>query len=309
MTELSTTPQKKNIVFLAHGSNNLHYEVIFCVYTLFHYLNGDFSGIQITVYTDDARLYKKYLKDFPLNIELLTQQLIKEYRKPDGYVHRVKTCVMQHCMNKYQQDMVFLDGDTFFCKNPWPLFNKIAKDVSVMNIDEYDLYEAGDQHENSFWLDLRKVVRNNTFTLHGKEFKIPFSSRMWNSGLTGISYENAALIDDVLSLIDQIYHIEKIFHTEQYALSYVLQQHTQIIDSEDYIVHYFLRVTDRKLFDYHVCKFVKANRSLPITEIAQKAAALSKGYDKVTIPKYLRLYDIVALRFNNVKKMALTGRL
>ncbi|QJD97554.1 hypothetical protein HH214_17575 [Mucilaginibacter robiniae] len=310
---MTTSPQgspvSKNIVFLSHGSKNLHYEVIFCLYTLYHHINGDFSGLQIVIYTDDDSLFKKYLKDFPVHIEVLTSSQITEYRKPDGYVHRVKTCVMKHCMDKYPADMVFLDGDTFFTKNPWPLFNKITKDVSVMNIDEYDLIEGGDEHENSFWLELRKVVRSNTFVLNGQEIKIPLTARMWNSGFTGISKDNAYLINDVLDLIDQLYKKGKIFHIEQYALSYVLQNYTQIIDSEDYIVHYFKRVTDRKLFDYHVSRFLKANKNLPIGSFAKQAVELSYGYDKVTVPSYVHLYDTISLRWRNIRNVTLKGRI
>ena len=301
--------QNKNIVFLSHGSTNLHYEIIFCLYTLYHYLNGDFKGLQITIYTNDASLLKKYLKDFPVNYEILSAAQIKEYRKPEGYVHRVKTCVMQECLKKYKLDMIFLDGDTFFLKNPWALFNKLSKDLFIMNIDEYDLIEGGDFHENSFWLDLRKIIRKYTFTLRGKEFKISLNSRMWNSGLTAISYENAPLIDDVLSLIDQIYSKGKIFHTEQYALSYVLQNAGAVVDSEDYIVHYFLREVDRKLFDYHVSRYVKRHKNLALPLIAEKAVELGKGYDKVTVPSYIHFYDTIALRLRNIKKMTLTGKL
>ncbi len=306
---MSLLTKSKNIVFLSHGSKNLHYEVIFCLFTLYHHLKGDFDGLQITIYTDDASLFNKYLKAFPVNIEILTKKQIAEYRKPDGYIHRVKACVMKHCMSKYPQDMVFLDGDTFFLKNPWTLLNKISKDVTVMNADEYDLLEGNDFHENSFWLELRKIIRGNTFKLHGKEIKIPLSTRMWNSGFTGISYENAYLLDEVIELIDQIYKKGKVFHTEQYALSYVFQQKTIIIDSEDYIVHYVLRVADRKPFDYHVTKFLKKHSTSDIRLIAEKAVELGKNYDKVTVPSYVHLYDVIALRLRNIRKVALTGRI
>lgn len=305
----SAPSRNKNIVFLSHGSKNLHYEVIYCLLTLYYHLKGDFSNLQITIYADDSSLFKKYLKGFPVNYEILTKQQIKEYREPDGYVHRVKACVMKHCMDKYKEDMVFLDSDTFFLKNPWPLFNKITKEVSVMNADEYDLIEGSDFHENSFWLELRKIIRGNTFFLHGRELKIPLNTRMWNSGFTGISYENLRLLDDNITLIDQIYKKGRVFHTEQYALSYLLQNTTTIVDSEDYIVHYVLRVADRKLFDYHVCKFLKGNRKLPLNLLSEKAVELGKDYDKVTIPSYVHLYDSITLRLRNIRKVALTGRI
>ncbi|WP_158828336.1 hypothetical protein [Mucilaginibacter lacusdianchii] len=308
MSNTNSDRATKNLVFLSHGDKLVHYEIVFCLHTLYYHLKGDFTGLQITIYTDDISSYKKYLSSFPIVYEILTKQQIAEYRKPYGYIHRVKACVMKLCMEKYPIDMMFLDGDTFFTKYPWPLFNKISPEVCVMNIDEYDLVDGGD-HENSYWLDLRHNVRNNTYLIKGKETRIPLTTRMWNSGFTGISYQNASLLDDNIEVIDQVYGKGEVFHIEQFALSYVLQNATRIVDTEDYIVHYYYKITDRKYFDYHLVRFLKKYKGKPVQEIAEKAIELAKHYETVTIPKYVHLYDTILLRYKNIKKVTFKGRL
>lgn len=301
----------KNIVFLSYGSRTLHHGVIFCLYTLHHHLKGDFKDLRIIIYTDDAALFNKYLKDFPVIIETLTPEKIQEYRKPYGYIHRVKTCVMKECLEKYQSDIVFLDSDVFFLKNPWPLFKKINKQVSVMNADEYDLLDGGDFEDDENWLKLRKIIRLNTYLIDGENKKIPLTTRMWNSGITGLSYENTHLMEKVLHLIDQIYGKNPIFHAEQYALAYVLQNTGTIVSTEDYFVHYYIKLKERKVFEYYVDQFFKENRNKPISEQIEKAYALSQQYEalKETLPKHVSLYDRTKLRLKVIRNVIVKGRL
>ncbi|ALI99754.1 hypothetical protein [Rufibacter tibetensis] len=294
--------KKDNIVilFLAYGASNLYYQVVFCILTMFYHLNGKFNNIEIVIYTDKLKVFRKFLKGIPVSIELLSKEDIKEYKGPMNFVHRVKTCVLQDCFIKYKKDIFYMDGDTFFWKNPIPLFARISKEVSIMNTNEFDLNEGGG-FEDINWVTLRRVLKENQFSLKGKNFKIPLTARMWNAGVTGISYDNAHLVEDVLNLTDQIFSKSSLFSAEQFSLSYILQQETQLTTSEDYVEHYWPNNGKRK-WDFAFHSFFKENGNAPIDVLAKKAFELTNKSGELIVPE-------VSLSEKTLSKLKLIARI
>jgi hypothetical protein len=303
-----------NIVFLAYGSQKSYQQVIFCILTLHYHLKGNYGTNSIIIYTDNDSIYNKYLTDIPVIIEPLTIEQINKYKGKHNFIHRVKTCICIEYFAKYKKDLFYLDGDTFFLKNPTPLFDKVKKGTSIMNDDEYGLDEADYIIESlPHWLMLRKAIRENTFTIKNEKVTIPYTTRMWNAGVTGLSYQDEGLLVNVLELTDQLYEKTGVLYSEQFALSYILQNHTRLANSEDYILHYWRKafektINEQKIFDNYLDLFFKENTALSTAVLTQKAYELSIKYNELPpLIKKASASKRMMLRIKMMTKIAIKG--
>jgi len=299
------------VLYLAHGTESVYHQTAFSILTLYHHLNGDFEQVSVVLYTDNAGFFEQYLGGIDIAIEKLEKTQIVEFMGEYSFVHRVKTFVIKDCFSKYKKDVLYLDGDTMFLKNPLDLLKSITPQFSIMNCDEYDMQDGG-IHELQHWFDLRTAIKANSFTLHDKQFKIPLATRMWNAGILGISYANAYLLEDIISLTDQLYAKCPLFNVEQFATSFVLQNETYVISSEDYLLHYCYGGV-KSLFTYHLGLFFEKNKNKRVEDLAQLAFRSSQNLDTLAAPpavtKKMTLMDRALLRLQLVKEVALTGRL
>ena len=224
----------------------------------------------------------------PISTEPLTKEILAKYKGELNFVHRVKICTMQDCFTKYKSDIFYLDSDTYFTKTPLPLLEKITAGTSIMNSNDYDLLSADDLYENMDWLLIRRAIRNYNYTIENKSTKIPLTTRMWNAGVIGISFENAKLLEQILDLCDQIYANKKVFTAEQFSFSYYLQNKMQLVTSEDIIFHYwkyFKPFYWREIYNYHFRIFFKRYGKTPIKEQALQAYRLTLQHDQLKAPK------------------------
>jgi hypothetical protein len=135
---------------------------------------------------------------------------------------------------------------------------------------------------------------------------------MWNAGVLGISYDNSYLVEDIISLTDQLYAKCRLFTVEQFITSYVLQTAIDVVSSEDYILHYCYG-GEKTLLTYHLRLFFKKNEYKEIGELAQLAFEFSQNLDSLpavpVIEKRMTILDRAVLRLQLIKEVALTGRL
>jgi hypothetical protein len=306
--DLKTKPV---ILYLAHGAESVCLQTVFSILTLYYHAGGKFTDFSVVLYTDNSEFFRKYFTEADVAIEKLTKEQIVDLMGAYAFVHRVKTLVIKNCFAKYNRDILYLDGDTMFLKNPASLLQEITSKRSIMNSDEYDMQDGG-IHELQHWFDLRTAIRANTFTLHAKAFKIPLATRMWNAGVLGISYSNAPLLDDIVDLTDQLYAKCPLFNVEQFATSFLLQTTMEVISTGDCILHYCYGGVKRTL-TYHLGLFFEQQKHQSLKELTQLAFDFSQNLDALTIPpvvtKELTLMDRALLRLQLIKEVTFTGRL
>ena len=299
------------IVYLAHGTESVYHQTVFSILTLYHHTKGDFKDFAVVLYTDNRAFFNSYLSDIGVIIEDLTKEQIVEFMGERNFIHRVKTFIIKDCFNKYKKDTLYLDGDTMFMVNPAGLLKQITPACSVMNCDEYDMHDGG-IHELQHWFDLRTALKANSFTLHNKQFKIPLATRMWNAGILGISHANAYLLEDVIDLTDQLYAKCPLFNVEQFATSFVLQNHATVISSGNYILHYCYGGV-KSMYTHHLRLFFEENKNKSTAVLAQLAYEFSQKLDTLTAPptvlKKMPVLDRAVLRLQLVKEVAFTGGL
>jgi lipopolysaccharide biosynthesis glycosyltransferase len=306
-----STQNKPVILYLAHGSNNVYLQTLFSILSLYYHAGMKFEKFSVVLYTDNAEYFNRFFLRTGLLIENLDREHIVEFKGEYDFVHRVKTMVIRDCFHKYKSDVLYMDGDTIFLKEPFELLRKITPSCSVMNSNEYDMHDGG-IHELQHWFDLRTAIKATEFSLDDKVFKIPLSTRMWNAGVLGISYDNSYLVEDIISLTDQLYAKCRLFTVEQFITSYVLQTAIDVVSSEDYILHYCYG-GEKTLLTYHLRLFFKKNEYKEIGELAQLAFEFSQNLDSLpavpVIEKRMTILDRAVLRLQLIKEVALTGRL
>jgi len=299
------------VLYQVYGKKNLFNQVLFSILTLHYFLQKEKETFEIVVYTDNPHYFKAYQTSLNLKLETLTAQQIEEFKGEDNFVHRVKICVIKDCLAKYKKNVFYLDSDTYFNQSPLQLISQIDSETSIMNTNDYDLQNAEELYENGDWLKIRRAIRDYEYEVDGKVVKIPLSTRMWNAGIIGISYENKNLVDDVLKLTDQIYKNKKVFTVEQFAFSYCLQNKTRLITTGDVITHYWpnhIGMYWKNQYDDYISRFLRENKFKSVDEQAAKAFDLTKQHQQIIAPPKLTKIDKIVKRINLVWKVATTGK-
>ncbi len=276
------TDNKTAIVYIAYGPIRLHKQVILSILTLYYFLNETegFEKINLVVYTDDKEIFEENLKGIIINYEILTPQNIKEYIGAFNHIHRLKICVIKDCMQKYKNNILYIDGDTYILKSPWEIINKISSEATVFHIREFKLTDGS----GYTWDRTLKLVKKYKFELQGEEFKIDIDAEMWNAGTIGISLSNFRLLDDVLQLTDDISKKSSFFLAEQFAFSYIFLKNTTIIPANDFVYHYWYPHL-KEMYSFYINKFLEENKSVKINSMAEEAMKLTRRQNELPLPK------------------------
>jgi hypothetical protein len=297
---------KRVVLYHAYGLKELYLQVAFSVLTLFDKLGNANDSVQCIVYTDNECAFKKLLPGLPIVYEHLSREKIQSYRGEFDFVHRLKIFVIKDCLTKYKSKVLYMDADTFFLKSTQYLFDRISAEHVIMNYDGYNMIEAGNSEEGS-WLLMRKILREKTFEIGGGKVKIPLTARMWNAGVIGVDYQQLTILDQVISLTDQIYAHQPVFTAEQFAFSYIFQTNFSISPTEDYLVHYWPKV-QKKILNYHFKLFFRQNKGAPLELLLLKARTLAEEWEELQLPDPT-LLDRLLLRLKLVREVALKGRI
>lgn len=299
------------LLYQAFGNRNVFNQVLFSLLTLHFHVKEKTKDLPIVIYTDNPNFFSKYKSEFNLKIEILNAQKLEAFKGKQRFIHRVKVCVIKDCFEKYKSNILYLDSDTYFTESLIPLFDKISKTTSIMNSNDYNLIEADDLYENDDWLLIRKAIRNFDYNIENENVRIPLSTRMWNAGVIGISYDNRHLLDGILCLTDQIFQNKPVFTAEQFAFSYYLQNNTDLISSGNIIFHYWRNFYGsywKNNYDYYFNEFFNNNLNNPIELQAANAYKLTLKHNNIVQKETSTKIDKIIKRLQKIKKVILTGK-
>lgn len=237
------------IVYQAYGREDIIRQVLFSVVTL-KAVSSASSAWKIEIYSDQPELLSSFFADTPeVKIVPITANDIKTWRGSIDFVHRVKLKILEKATHGLHEPLLYLDGDTYFAKDPQDLFRQISSSRSLMHIRESRLDEARDPLTKK----IARFVRKNQFKLDGQPIQIPGASEMWNAGVIGIHPNNFALLPMMVELTDQMYGIYQKHVMEQLAVSYLLQTKTTLASSHIEIIHYW---ASKEAFDRAIAVFL-----------------------------------------------------
>ncbi|WP_201986263.1 hypothetical protein [Hymenobacter rubidus] len=301
-----TETKKITIVYLAYNLETIKYQAIISIFSLYHHISKDNGDFLFVIYTDsNTGLFDKYLKGLPVKLEVLSKEQASTFLGPSNYIFRLKPSIIRDCFTKYKRNILYMDTDTFFLRNPIEMLSGISKGHTIMNVKEYDFIDGG-MGEYLHWFHLRQALKRYKYTVHGQEIAIPLSTMMWNAGIIGISYSDASLIDDVIQLIDEMYGRAKTFIVEQFVASYILQTNTELRSSEDYIQHYWSKDI-KNTFNLRIPTFLKENEGKSGQELFDSAFIFATQASSIRTPIQTPVTTRIADRIKLIFKVARKG--
>ncbi|GGG50909.1 hypothetical protein [Hymenobacter glacieicola] len=264
----------KNFIVLSYGRQNEYQRAVFAVLSFWAWYRGDRASVQTIIYTDNPAYFQPYLAGLPVHYELLTPEQLTYMKGPARYVHRVKVRLLELIFARFPaRDILYIDTDTFFVADPAALLARLGPGTSLMHQPEYLLQDAvgvfaefGQQHYPEQLLEL---LAREAFRVAGQPTRFYSRQMAWNSGVLGLSCQHADLLPDVLALTDTFFARTRWFVSEQLAFSLVLQNQTQLLGCQAYLLHYWGR-QQKGLMD------------------AQLALLLRAGFQQAPLPERLR---------------------
>jgi hypothetical protein len=248
------------IVYQAYGREDVIRQVLFSVISLKTRAES-LENLTIEIYTDQPDRLRMFFADMlEVKVVGITAGDIQGWRGAIDFVHRVKLKILEKATQGLHEPLIYLDGDTYFAKDPTTLLRQVSPTRSLMHVRESRMDEADDPLTKK----IAKFVRKNSFKVEGQDLKIPVSAEMWNAGVIGIHPVNFSLLTMMVELTDEMYSRYQKHVMEQLAVSYLLQTKTILVTSHLEIIHYW---PSKEAFDIAIGNFLDGKKN--ITEALQ----------------------------------------
>jgi hypothetical protein len=272
----------KNLVYLSYGGESEYRRAIFNILSFQAWCPDITNSIRIIIYTDDPDFFENHLLNFEIELYFLSEKLLDEMSGQENFIHRRKVWAIALTFQNYpEQDLVFIDSDTFFVANADMLFCRQNANESFMHVREYELRDGLDIfssfNQGHFPKALIERIKDKDFNIGNKIMRFTPEDYSWNSGVLGLSSHFARLMPDILQLTDEFYSASKWFLSEQLAFSFVLARLTIIQPTDDLVCHYWggrqKVLVDHLLSDYlfsNKQRFMNYERIKYTTKLWQK---------------------------------------
>jgi hypothetical protein len=215
------------LLFLSYGHGLHQQEVICAVHSILHCGGAD-TPYQIVIYTDAPEVFA----GLPVRVHLVTTQTWREWGGPQNFNHRRKILALQHLLRESQMPVVLLDGDTWFRGSVRNVAERIGPGRGVMHIQEGRVSVV----QTPLYRNLHALLTQESTI---QDLKISPDAWMWNAGVIGLHPDQLPLIDKVLEITDRLCAVSSLHILEQFAFSWVLQQHIELTEAADMVFHYW----------------------------------------------------------------------
>lgn len=242
-----------NIVYQAYGKKEVIYQTVYSALSLIeHSKTKDFK---IIIYTDLVDFVKQFLGSFDfVKYELLTPSQMTTWKGAHNFHHRMKIEILKDCSQKYDGNILYLDGDTYFVKGVEEVLGLISENQSVMHIAEETLRKTKDILAKKIY----KFLKKNKISVHGKEIIVPDNCIMWNAGAIGLHRKHHNLFQDIIDYTDALFAIYPKHLMEQHAVSYYLQEKTKVVPCDNVVEHYW---NQKDSFEEAIISFFEKNQN------------------------------------------------
>lgn len=242
-------------VYQAYGAVEILEQTLFSIISLLKKLPAS-SHAKAMVYTDQPIYFEKFLQAHP-QVEIVSipyNQFVK-WRGAIDFVHRVKLEVLRNAGQRFDGNLIYLDGDTYFTADPSSLGTQIDDNNSLMHIAESRLGDGRDPLTKK----ICKFAKKNQFEVGGTRVPLSESTVMWNAGVIGVSQKNKSLFNEMIELTDKMFVVYPKHVIEQLAVSIMLCWKTKVHACDNVIYHYWNQKPEYQL---EIQKFLTANPNL-----------------------------------------------
>lgn len=271
-----------NLVYLAHTKERIWRDAAFSIMTVIDYLGIPGTTYDIWVFTDNPGYF-----DIPgIRTVVIDKTNLEEWYGDKEFIHRSKIKVLQEVMSQTNKPVIMLDGDTLVIEDPSHVFGLINEKHSLMHKLEGPIKNQ----DNKMGRSLQSLAKS------GRIEELSLETNMYNSGVVGIDPSNFQLEKEVLSLTDKLYAASPLHIMEQLAQSIILSTNHTVIDTGEYIYHWWGRGLNVEpiLIQY----FEETKRM----DLAEKLKRLPNYKDQVLATDFnpkLSLIDKLRRKFGN----------
>jgi hypothetical protein len=219
------------LVYLCIDGGHYPDELRHAVLSARHALGDARDDCRIVVHTDDPAS----CSGLPVHVERVDSATLSEWASPVFHSFRRKVCAIRETMRAFGGTLLYCDTDTYCLGDPRTLFARVRPGHTVMHVREGTPRSARAD-------DLSRVLETHELrTLGGQRWNVSPDTPIFNAGVVGLHEADAALLDEVIHLIDQLCpRLPDYFGTEQFSFSACLSERTQVSVADDVVHHYWL---------------------------------------------------------------------
>ena len=253
---------------------------------------------RVLLFTDSPSFFMPFFGDQPIEYILLTSDKIRVMRGEIDFLHRMKIALLEEAFDLTDQNLLYIDSDTFFINDPTPLCEVVSEKNSFMHLREYrfDSLKHLKLPAGKPFHDFLELIEHTLF--YGKD-NVPISVTpyhySWNAGAMLLHRAHRLLLGEVYRLTDQFFPRTQNHASEQYAFSIVLQNTTAIASCDSVIYHYWYRVK-KQIIDAFTLE--RINRSWSLSSGDQKIK-MTEQWVKM-LPLFVD-HHILSLRDNAIQ--------
>ncbi|MBT2296789.1 hypothetical protein [Pseudomonas fluorescens] len=244
----STTPQ---LIYLVYGAETYHQEAVFSITSALAGLReSPGEALEIQVFTDNPLPYA----GLPVRVRTLDNETRQTWIEPHGYHFRAKHVVMRKVLEEVELALL-IDTDTFFHCSPLELFRRIQPGTLLCNAVDLNY---GANKDAVLYVTLAQVLQRRGLA----DDNMP----QLNSGVIGLHWTDASVLDRSLALMDELYPMAKGAYTlEEFCLAVAAYRSVHVRECPDLIHHYWSR---KQLFRAKTKAWLDKHHAAPMCQLA-----------------------------------------
>ncbi|WP_409522003.1 MULTISPECIES: hypothetical protein [unclassified Pseudomonas] len=227
LTSFRPITSRPQLIYLVFGANTYHQEAVFSIASaLAKAGNADDRPFDIQVFSDKSDPYRQ----LPVRVRALGADTRREWSGPHHYPFRCKHVLARKVLQESEK-AVLIDTDTFFHDSPMKLFEKVRPDTLLCNAFQL---RYSDCKETVLYTALAETLAERNLA--------DDQMRLLNSGVIGLTRENAQTLDTSIELMDEFFPITPGAITlEEFCLGVAAYRSLKVEQCTDVIHHYWSR--------------------------------------------------------------------
>ena len=223
---------RKILLYIVYGDEpGYYYGAKFSYLTFMHWVEYK-NEVEVVVLTEKPHEFSEY----PLKVISMSSQQKNDWSLSGRYHFRIKNRGLAYVMDKLkleeQDKILFFDTDTYFHKNPLPLFDLIKPNQALFYLNEGQIYKRKRFSVYIQHLEGRSIKIDNQY------YQLSKKSMMWGSLMVGIMPNMRLSLDWSDKLLIELIDIVPAHTIEPFALSEALLKKYQIVEGKNYVSLY-----------------------------------------------------------------------
>ncbi|WP_416652583.1 hypothetical protein [Candidatus Pseudothioglobus sp. Uisw_086] len=223
---------RKILLYIVYGDDpGYYYGAKFSYLTFMHWVKYE-NQVEVVVLTEKPDEFSEY----PIKVISMSVLQKNDWSLNGKYHFRIKNRGLAYVMDKLklesQDKILFFDTDTYFHKNPIPLFDLIKPNQALFYLNEGQIYK---RKRFSIYI---KYLEGKLIKVGNQNYKLSKKSMMWGSLMIGIMPNMRPSLDWADKLLIKLIDIVPAHTIEPFALSEALLKKYKIIEGKNYVSLY-----------------------------------------------------------------------